>query len=56
MQHYAGVAVVEEVEAAVDPEAVFLYRDIMLRVYRPGAGGGNDAADFWVSVATEHCE
>jgi hypothetical protein len=54
LQHDAGVAMVEEVEAAVDPEALFVYGDVGLRVYWPVSRLGDGAADFWVDVGS-HC-
>lgn len=54
LEHDACMAVVEEVEAAVDPEAAFCYWHIFLRVDWPGAGVRDDAADFWVDGG-RHC-
>jgi hypothetical protein len=55
LQHDAGVAVVEEVEAAVDPEALLVDGDVCLRVYGPVAGLGDGAADFWVDFGRHYC-
>lgn len=48
LEHDACVAVVEEIEAAVDPEALLVYGDVLLRVDRPVSGFGDGAADFWI--------
>jgi hypothetical protein len=44
------MAMVKEVEAAVDPEAVFLNCYVGLRIDGPVSRLGDDAADFWITV------
>jgi hypothetical protein len=41
LQRGAGVAVVREVEAAVDPDAAIGDGHVLLRVHGPVAGGGD---------------